>query len=101
MLEMPEYRTPVWRNVGVTVWQKVKTFIEEAGKIILLISVILWALSSYGPSEAMDTARTQVQSRARHSPPGLRLEDRHRPVQQLCGAGGLRRHDGHHLLRRQ
>jgi len=37
MLEMPDYRTPVWRNVGITVWQKVKTFIMEAGKIILLI----------------------------------------------------------------
>lgn len=61
MLEMPEYRTPVWRNVGVTVWQKVKTFIVEAGKIILLISIILWGLSTYGPPKAMEAARTQVQ----------------------------------------
>lgn len=61
MLEMPEYRTPVWRNVGVTVWQKVKTFIVEAGKIILLVSIILWGLSSYGPPSAMEAARTQVQ----------------------------------------
>ncbi|NJC26696.1 ferrous iron transport protein B [Neolewinella antarctica] len=62
MLELPEYRSPVWRNVGVTVWQKVKTFIVEAGKIILLISVVLWGLSTYGPPGAMDAARTQVQS---------------------------------------
>jgi ferrous iron transport protein B len=61
MLEMPDYRTPVWRNVGITVWQKVKTFIEEAGKIILLISIVLWGLSTYGPSGAMEEARTQVQ----------------------------------------
>lgn len=61
MLEMPEYRTPVWRNVGVTVWQKVKTFIVEAGQIILLISIILWGLSSYGPTSAMERAQTQVQ----------------------------------------
>lgn len=63
MLEMPEYRTPVWRNVGVTVWQKVKSFIEEAGKIILLISIVLWGLSSYGPPSAMEAARAQVQSK--------------------------------------
>lgn len=57
MLELPEYRLPVWRNVGVTVWEKVKTFVVEAGKIILVISVILWALSSYGPGNAMGAAR--------------------------------------------
>ena len=61
MLEMPDYRTPVWRNVGITVWQKVKTFIVEAGKIILLISIVLWGMSTYGPSGAMEEARTQVQ----------------------------------------
>ena len=57
MLELPEYRPPVWRNVGLTVWEKVKTFVVEAGKIILVISVILWALSSYGPGNAMEEAR--------------------------------------------
>ncbi|WP_020566740.1 ferrous iron transport protein B [Neolewinella persica] len=56
MLEMPDYRTPVWRNVVVTVWQKVKTFMVEAGKIILLISIVLWALSTYGPTGAMEEA---------------------------------------------
>lgn len=56
MLEMPDYRTPVWRNVVITVWQKVKTFMMEAGKIILLISIVLWGLSSYGPAGAMQEA---------------------------------------------
>lgn len=61
MLELPEYRTPVWRNVGVTVWQKVKTFMVEAGKIILLISIVLWAASSYGPAEDMTAAETTAE----------------------------------------
>ena len=61
MLELPEYRSPVWRNVGMTVWQKVRAFITEAGKIILLVSIILWGLSSFGPPDAMNLARTQVQ----------------------------------------
>jgi ferrous iron transport protein B len=56
MLEMPDYRTPVWRNVVVTVWQKVKTFMVEAGKIILLVSIVLWGLSAYGPAGAMGEA---------------------------------------------
>ncbi|OAV42830.1 ferrous iron transport protein B [Lewinella sp. 4G2] len=62
MLELPEYRSPVWRNVGVTVWQKVKAFIVEAGKIILLISIILWGLSTFGPPGEMDAALSRVQS---------------------------------------
>ena len=62
MLELPRYRSPVWRNVGVTVWQKVKTFVVEAGKIILLISIILWGLSTFGPPGAMEGARAQVQA---------------------------------------
>lgn len=56
MLELPEYRTPVLRNVGLTVWEKVKTFIVEAGKIIMIISVVLWVLASYGPPKEMAQA---------------------------------------------
>jgi ferrous iron transport protein B len=38
----------------------VRTFTLEAGKIILLISIILWALSSYGPAEAMRNASEEA-----------------------------------------
>lgn len=60
MLEIPEYRMPVARNVALTVWEKVKTFTMEAGKVILVISLLLWVLSSYGPPRAMDHARREV-----------------------------------------
>ena len=56
MLELPEYRMPVMRNVGLTVWEKVKTFIIEAGQIIMIISVVLWVLASYGPAKKMEQA---------------------------------------------
>lgn len=62
MLELPEYRPPVWRNVATTVWQKVRAFIVEAGKVIFVISLVLWILATYGPPGAMEEARTQVQS---------------------------------------
>jgi ferrous iron transport protein B len=57
MLELPEYRMPVLRNVGLTVWEKVKDFTLEAGKIILIISLVLWILSSYGPGQKMEIAK--------------------------------------------
>ncbi|WP_116107280.1 ferrous iron transport protein B [Lewinella sp. IMCC34191] len=64
MLELPEYRVPVWRNVGTTVWQKSKTFVVEAGKIIMIISVILWAASTYGPPEDMAAANRLASDKA-------------------------------------
>jgi ferrous iron transport protein B len=51
ILEMPVYRMPNWNNVGLTVYKKVSSFVREAGKIIVAISIVLWFLASYGPAE--------------------------------------------------
>lgn len=60
MLELPAYQPPQIRNVLITVYEKSKVFVVEAGKVILVISVILWALSSYGPYNAMHLAELSV-----------------------------------------
>ena len=49
VVEMPNYKLPLLKNVGITVWEKTRTFVTEAGKIILAISILLWILASYGP----------------------------------------------------
>src|SRR5690606_2098155 len=54
IMELPIYRTPRWNNVGLTIYDKVKTFVFEVGKIIIAISIILWVLASYGPPQRMD-----------------------------------------------
>lgn len=48
-LELPVYRMPNWRNVMTTVYLKTKAFIVEAGKIIFVISILLWLLASFSP----------------------------------------------------
>lgn len=53
ILELPVYRAPRWKNAGVTMIEKAKIFVKDAGKVIMLISLLLWFLSSYGPSERM------------------------------------------------
>jgi ferrous iron transport protein B len=60
LLEMPSYKNPQFKNVGILVFEKVKVFIFDAGKIILAISIILWALASYGPSGRMQMAEQNV-----------------------------------------
>ena len=51
ILELPIYRAPRWKNVMATMINKAKIFVTDAGKIIIMISVLLWFLSAYGPSE--------------------------------------------------
>lgn len=52
ILELPVYRAPNLNTVGITVVKKVETFLFQAGKIIIAISIILWFLASYGPPGA-------------------------------------------------
>jgi ferrous iron transport protein B len=52
--EMPVYRTPRWSSVGLTILEKVKTFAYEAGRVIIVISIILWFLSSFGPGNQFE-----------------------------------------------
>jgi ferrous iron transport protein B len=62
LLEMPAYKSPRWGNVGIEVFEKVKIFVFDAGKIILAISIILWALASFGPGDEMERYSKLVQS---------------------------------------
>ena len=49
LLELPPYKAPRWGNVIVTMWAKTRSFVFDAGKIILTISILIWFTASYGP----------------------------------------------------
>lgn len=53
ILELPTYRSPRWNNILPTMLNKAKIFVFDAGKIIMIISLVLWALSSFGPGNTM------------------------------------------------
>ena len=57
---MPNYKLPLFKNVGLTVLEKTKSFVFGAGKIILAISIVLWFLASYGPGEDFNNAEAIV-----------------------------------------
>ena len=50
IMELPVYRSPRWKSIVYTIYDKVKVFLLDAGKIIVAISIILWVLSSHGPT---------------------------------------------------
>ncbi len=54
ILELPVYRPPRWKNAGITMVEKARIFVTEAGKIIMIISLVLWFLSSFGPGNRME-----------------------------------------------
>ena len=59
ILELPVYRAPRWKNVGITMIEKAKIFVTDAGRVIIVISLLLWFLSSYGPSRRMDAVHAK------------------------------------------
>jgi ferrous iron transport protein B len=61
VVEMPNYKLPLLKNVGITVWEKTRTFVTEAGKVILAISILLWIMASYGPGKDFNQAEQIVQ----------------------------------------
>lgn len=60
ILELPAYQVPRLQTVLHQAWLKCLSFLSEAGKVIIVISMILWFLSNFGPSEAMKTAETEA-----------------------------------------
>lgn len=59
ILELPMYRAPRWNNVVVTMVNKARIFVTDAGKVIMVISLILWALSSFGPGPGRTAANNR------------------------------------------
>ncbi|WP_298222294.1 ferrous iron transport protein B [Flavobacterium sp.] len=68
VVEMPNYKLPLIKNVFINVVEKTKAFVFGAGKIILAISVVLWFLASYGPGENFNNAKQQIIEQNRSKP---------------------------------
>lgn len=60
-MQLPSYRLPVWRNIFMEMWEKTSSFVIGAGKIIMIISIVIWGMASYGPGDAMARATQQAQ----------------------------------------
>ena len=62
ILELPVYRAPRWKNVVITMISKARIFVMDAGRVIIVISLILWVLSTYGPSSRRQAVTRQFAS---------------------------------------
>lgn len=68
VVEMPNYKLPLFKNVGINVIEKTKAFVLGAGKIILAISIVLWFLASYGPGKSFNDAEEIIIENNKNNP---------------------------------
>lgn len=68
ILELPMYRGPRWKNALTTMIEKARIFVFDAGKIIMIISLLLWGLSTYGPKEKMQAVTAKYDQLVAASP---------------------------------
>jgi len=68
ILELPTYRAPRWKNALTTMIEKAKIFVFDAGKVIMMISLLLWVLSTYGPKEKMAAVSAKYENLIQANP---------------------------------
>ena len=68
ILELPVYRSPRWKNMAVTMVQKARIFVLDAGRVIMVISLLLWALSSFGPTRKMKAVEESYKQQVSANP---------------------------------
>jgi ferrous iron transport protein B len=68
VVEMPNYKLPLFKNVVINVIEKTKAFVFGAGKIILAISIVLWFLASNGPGTAFSNAENLIKEKNLKNP---------------------------------
>lgn len=83
ILELPIYRAPRWKNVGITMVEKAKIFVTDAGKVIMIISLLLWFLSSYGPGSRMQKVEEKYSALIREMPLKKDSLQRHQSTEKL------------------
>lgn len=66
VMELPPYRFPTWKAVGRHTWEKGKQYLKKMGGIILVATIIVWALGYFPHNESLSKAQQQEQSYLGH-----------------------------------
>lgn len=83
ILELPVYRSPRWSNAVTTMIEKAKIFVFDAGKVIMVISLLLWALSSFGPPSKMEAVKAKYEQLKKQNPADAEMLDKQQKAEQL------------------
>ncbi len=84
--ELPNYRMPRWRNVGLEIYNKTSSFVLQAGKVILIMALVLWFLASFGPPgrlEHIEETYTSLKKEKQLTPAELATLDAQAAAEKL------------------
>lgn len=62
VMELPPYRFPTWKAIGRHTWEKGKQYLKKMGGIILVASIVVWALGYFPHNEELSPQAQQEQS---------------------------------------
>jgi ferrous iron transport protein B len=83
LLELPPYRVPTARSVLRQTWERARSFLKEAGTVILAFTIILWALLSYPKPDTAEPLATKAVATIQHALPGATASEAERDVASL------------------
>lgn len=59
-MEMPPYRIPTLRSVGIAMWEPTKAFLRKAGTIIMGATIVIWALTTFPMRSEAELTRAGI-----------------------------------------
>lgn len=83
LMELPVYRAPRWNNIFTTMVEKARIFVTDAGKVIMVISLVLWVLASFGPPERMQQVSQKYTVLKQEQPQNVKQLDRLQQTERL------------------
>jgi ferrous iron transport protein B len=93
LMELPVYRAPRWKNVGITMIEKGKIFIRDVGKVIIVLALILWGLAAFGPPARMKAVEETYATMLRQHPEqSVAIEHQHATAKLENSFAGMMGH---------
>lgn len=89
LMELPVYRAPRWKNVGITMVNKARIFVTDAGKVILAISLLLWLLASFGPAKRMAAVEQKYAVLRQQQPGNMQLQNEYKAAKLENSFAGI------------
>lgn len=80
VMELPPYRFPTWKAIGRHTWEKGKQYLKKMGGIILVASIIVWALGYFPHTDDPSVSNQQQQEQSYIGRVGHAVEPVFRPM---------------------
>lgn len=97
VMELPPYRVPLARAVGIHMWDKAREYLHKMGSVILVASIVIWALGYYPREEVLAKADAQIAQMEQQS--SLSANEREMRIAEIERQAHMEQQEGSYLGR--